>query len=349
MAAGATTDGPAVTDAAAGGAGPSLPLRDRPLDVLAFGEVIVDFFPWPERTGVSLAEVECFRRHLGGAPANVTVGLARQGARAGLMTLVGADDFGRFVRARLAAEGVDVAALGTHPRARTGVTFVSVASDGARSFLFYRHPSADQCVAEEDVDTAQVKRARVLHFGSSTLSREPARAATLKAVEAGMSAGCFLSSDPNLRPHLWERPEEAALLLRPLLARLDLLKISDDELGPIAGTDDPVEGARALRRLGSRLVIVTAGARGCWFDAPAGRGHVAAERVDTVDCTGAGDAFMAGVLAALAPHIAAGATVADLDEPAVRAACERGAHLGACAVTALGATTAVPRREHATR
>jgi fructokinase len=312
------------------------------LDVLSFGEVIVDFFP--ERTGVPLVDVDVFRRHLGGAPANVAIGAARQGLRAGLMTLVGPDDFGRFARARLAAEGVDVAALGTHPVAKTGITFVSVAADGARSFLFFRHPSADQCITTDDVDPAQVRRARVFHFGSSTLSREPGRAATLKAFEAAADAGLVISSDPNLRPHLWERPADARDLLVPLLARCDVLKVSDDELGPITGTGDPVDGARTLRRLGAGLVMVTSGPRGLYFDGPGGRGHVDAERVDTVDSTGAGDAFVAGVLASLMPRFAAGQTVADLDERAIRESCAEGAHLGACAVTALGATTAVPRK-----
>lgn len=319
-------------------------LQHGPLDVLCFGEALLDFFPWPEQTGVPLGDVECFRRHLGGAPANVAIGLARQGAAVGLLTLVGRDEFGRAVREGLRAEGVDVAHVGTHARARTGVTFVSVARDGGRSFLFYRHPSADQCVSVDDVDPSAVRRARVFHFGSSTLSREPGRAATLKAFHLAAESGCFLSTDPNLRPHLWERAEEAGELLRPLLARCDLVKVSDDEIEALAGTADPARGAAALRALGARLVIVTQGAGGLWFDGPGGRGRVDAEQVAAVDSTGAGDAFVAGVLSSLLPHLRAGRAIADLDEAALRQACATGAHLGACAVTALGATTAVPRR-----
>ena len=104
------------------------------LDVLSFGEAIIDFFA--EDTGRPLVDVDVYRRHLGGAPSNLAVGLARQGVRAGLMTLVGPDDFGRFVKQRLAAEGVDVRGVGTHPRNKTAITFVAVTASGDRSFMF---------------------------------------------------------------------------------------------------------------------------------------------------------------------------------------------------------------------
>ena len=307
------------------------------LDVLCFGEVLIDFFPEP--AGRSLVEAQRFVPCLGGAPANVAVALGRLGLRAGLLTLVGRDGFGALCRRRLVEAGVDVSALGIHPRHKTGITFVSAAPDGGRAFLFFRNPSADQCVADSDVDPARVAAARALHFGSSTLCREPAAAATRKALDAAAAAGATVSFDPNLRPHLWERPEEAAAEVRALLPRCHLLKVADDELAPLCGTDDPVEGARALRALGARLVVVTAGARGCWFDGPMGRGAVPARPAVAVDATGAGDAFVAGLLWRLVPLLGAGRTVADLALGEVRAACEAGAEYGARAVTAVGATT----------
>jgi fructokinase len=318
-------------------------VAERDLDVLSFGEALVDFFP--TETGIPLAEVEIFQRQLGGAPANVAVGLARLGLRTGLMTLVGPDEFGRFVRARLAKEGIDVAAVGTHAKAKTGVTFVSVARDGQRSFLFFRHPSADQMIAPADVDPAQVARARLFHFGSSTLSREPARAATLLALDAALQRSAVISCDPNLRPHLWEDPREAVALLDALFPKIDLLKVSDDELAPLAGTGDPEAGARALAGKGARLVIVTLGARGCYFHAPSGSGFVDGERLPIVDTTGAGDGFVAGMIASLMPYLRTGETVADLDEATIRAACALGNKVGARAATALGATTGLPRKE----
>ena len=309
--------------------------------MLSFGEALVDFFP--ERAGVPLADCDVFHRQLGGAPCNVAVGLSRMGARAGLMTLVGADAFGAFVRAQLSAEGIDVAGVGVHRTARTGVTFVAVAGDGQRSFLFYRHPSADQMIAEHDVEPAQVARARILHVGSSTLSREPARAATWKAIHAAKQHGRLVSSDPNWRPHLWDDPREAAPMLEQLLRACDLVKISDDELQPLLGTSDVESAARRLRALGCALAVVTLGARGCYFDAAAGTGYVPGERVEVVDTTGAGDAFTAGLLAELAPLLREGATLASLSPDVLGRACARGNRAGARAVTKLGATAGVPR------
>ena len=314
----------------------------RELDVLSFGEALVDFFP--ERTGLPLSECDVFHRQLGGAPTNVAVGLARLGVRVGLMTLVGPDAFGTFVRDRLAAEGIDLRGVGVHRTAKTGVTFVSVGAHGERSFLFFRHPSADQMIAEHDVDEALIARARVVHVGSSTLAREPSRSATLKALAAARRAGCLVSTDPNWRAHLWENPAEAAPMLQALAAQCDVVKISDDELAPLTGVSDAEAGAKKLRALGCPLVVVTLGARGCYVESTAGSDWIAGERVDVVDTTGAGDGFVAGLLASLTPHFADGKRPADLSLDDIRAACRLGNKVGAAVVTRLGATTGLPAR-----
>jgi fructokinase len=310
----------------------------RDLDVLCFGEAIVDFFP--DRPGIPLADVATFHRHLGGAPANVAVGLARLGARAGLLTLVGADEFGRFIRAELAREGVDVSGVGTHRTARTGVTFVAVGPAGERSFTFYRHPSADMLVAPVDVDTRLLARSRVFHFGSSTLAREPARSATLAALADAGEAGCLISCDPNWRPHLWADPSEAPALIRQTLAECDVVKISDDEIVPLFGTTDGEAAARAMRELGVQVAIVSLGARGCYYDSPGGSGYVAGEKVDAVDTTGAGDGFMAGLWAALLPQLDG----RSLSGAELQIALRYANRVGALTCTKFGATTALPRK-----
>jgi len=315
------------------------------LDVLSFGEALVDFFP--EKPGVPLVDCEVFHRHLGGAPCNVAVALARQGVRVGLMTLVGPDDFGAFVRARLEAEGIDVRGVGVHRTAKTGVTFVAVGAQGERSFLFFRHPSADQMIADHDVDPELVARARILHVGSSTLAREPCRAATWKAIDSAKRAGRLVSTDPNWRAHLWADPREAPAMLKRLLQSCDIVKISDDELEPLVGTTDVEQAARELRQLGVTLPVITLGARGCYFQlGQLGKqacGWVPGERVPVVDTTGAGDAFMAGLLAGILPLLAQGKRLAELTVEQMTRACARGNELGAQVVTRLGATSALPR------
>jgi fructokinase len=314
----------------------------RDLDVLSFGEALVDFFP--ARTGLPLQECDVFHRHLGGAPANVAVGLARLGMSVGLMTLVGPDAFGSFVRDRLTAEGVDIGGIGVHRTAKTGVTFVSVGARGERSFLFFRHPSADQMIAPHDVDEAIIGRARVLHVGSSTLAREPSRAATLRAIEVAKRRGCLISTDPNWRPHLWENPAEAGPLLKQLVAQCDIVKVSDDELAPLTGITDAEAGAAQLRALGCPLVVVTLGARGCYVESVAGSDYLPGERVDVVDTTGAGDGFVAGLLSTLVPLLRGGRRPAELTMAEVRRACRAGNQIGAAVVTQLGATTGLPAR-----
>jgi fructokinase len=282
----------------------------------------------------------------------MAVCLARSGLRAGVQTLVGPDAFGDFVLSALAGEGVDVRAIGRHPSAKTGIAFVAVAKDGARSFLFFRHPSADMAIAPEHVTREHIARARLFHLGSSTLSREPSRAATLAAVEHAHALGRPISIDPNLRPHLWNDLEEARTLLRPILARATMVKISDDELGPLLGVTvegrDPVaaaeEGAGRLRALGCGIALVTLGERGAWFDAPAGRGHVAAVPTTIVDATGAGDAFVAGFWASVIGAVRANERVQDLSRERIEAAVAHACRLGAEAVSAMGATTGVLRR-----
>jgi fructokinase len=318
-------------------------MSTRDLDVICFGEAIVDFFP--DRPGVSLADTEVFHKHAGGAPANMATGLARLGCKAGLCTLVGKDEFGAFLRRRLEEEGVDTTGVGTHESARTGITFVAVSATGERSFSFFRHRAADQLIAPADVDPAYLARAVVFHFGSSTLAAEPARSATWKALEAARAAGCVISSDPNLRPHLWADPAESTPLIRRALAETELVKVSEDELEPIVGTRDPEAGARALRQLGPALAIVTLGARGCVYDgAAAGQGHVPGVGVPVVDTTGAGDGFVAGLLASLAPRFHAGMRPARLGRAEVESACAFANEVAARVVTRFGATAALPRR-----
>ncbi len=339
---------PSANPSAIPSAHPAVPAL--PADVVVFGEALVDMFP--DKPGVPLEEADRFVRHLGGAPCNLAVNLSRQGVRAALYTLVGADAFGRFIHRQLASEGVVVDSVGTHKSARTGVTFVSVSASGGRSFLFYRHPSADMMISPAELDPARVGRGRWFHFGSSTLAREPARAATFKALELATRhpGRRLVSCDVNLRPHLWPEFKEAPPLLRQLLARCDLVKLTREELLPLLGTESLEAAAAAVRKLGPAVVVITLGESGSYLDCPAGQAFFAAESVEVLDKTGAGDAYTAGLLAGVLGQLG-GPGPDDLRErlraltiDQMKRACLRGNHLGARACTALGATTAVPRR-----
>jgi fructokinase len=270
------------------------------LDVLSIGEVIVDFFP--EAPGRSLRHVDRYVRHLGGAPANVAVGVARLGRKVGLCALVGRDDFGDFLHDALVAVGVDTRGLGRHPTARTGVTFVSVDERGERSFSFHRHGAADQQFGAEHVDPELVAQARIVHVGSTTSARPEGAQAIEKALAAARAAGAVVSCDPNWRPHMWRDPAGARQVVHDLVARATVVKLAEDELEPLLGLRDPVEAARRLRSMGPELAVVTRGALGCVWSHARGEGTSPAVPVTVVDTTGAGDAFCAGLLAGLAGH-----------------------------------------------
>lgn len=324
-----------------------------PADAVVFGEALIDLFP--VQPGLPLEEVEQFARHLGGAPANLAVGLARQGVRVALATLVGSDAFGRFVQARLDSEGVltDSVGICAQRGTRTGVTFVSVGVRGERSFLFYRHPSADMMITPADVQPAHVQRGRLFHFGSSTLSREPSRAATLKALELCQKGRSrrLISCDVNLRPHLWPDIKEAGPLLRKVLAGCDIVKLTPVELPVLFQTESTETAASRLRALGVTIVVVTLGEGGCYVDAPQGQAYLAAETVSVVDKTGAGDAFTAGLLSQLLEKLGGPgpdelpARLKALGMEHIKRACAHGNHLGAQVCTAIGATTNFPKKK----
>ncbi len=318
-------------------------LAARSLDVVCFGEALVDFFPGV--VGRPLAEIETFHRHLGGAPTNVAVGLARLGARAGLMTLVGHDAFGQFIRNELAKEGVDVRGVAVHRTARTGITFVSIGERGERSFSFYRDRCADQLIAAVDVDGDVIEDARIFHFGSSTLARDPARSATLAALADAREAGCVVSCDPNFRPHVWDEPALAQGLIRQALADSDIVKLADEEIPPLFGNLTVEQAGLAMRELGVRLAIITLGARGCYYDAPSGHGYARGDEVTAVDTTAAGDGFVAGLLAQLAPVVAAGKAIEELDRATIERALAFANQVGARTVSRIGSAQAIPRRD----
>jgi fructokinase len=307
------------------------------LDVIACGELLIDFVSTEsERT---LAESSAFKKAAGGAPANVAVGVVRLGYCAGFMGQVGDDDFGHFLADTLRAAGVDTGGLHFSSEARTALAFVSLRADGERSFMFYRHPSADMLWRPEDVDASYASNARVFHYGSISLIGEPSRSATLAALDYARRAGALISYDPNLRLPLWPSSDAARSGMLAGCRHADLIKVSEEELAFLSGEADPERGARALWHERLRLLVVTRGAAGCTYFTPESSGQIAGFAVHPVDTTGAGDGFVAGLLAGLL----------DCDLRWSIATLERALRLGnaagALTTTQHGAIPALPTRQ----
>jgi fructokinase len=309
----------------------------RSPQAVALGELLIDFVP--EENGVSLAEARTFVKAPGGAPANVAVGLARLGVTTGFMGKVGDDPFGHYLADVLHDNGVDVAQLRYDPSARTALAFVSLTRTGERDFLFYRHPSADMRLTADEVDASYLRGAKLLHIGSLGLIQEPSRGATLRALDLASEHGLTVSYDANLRLPLWPSPEAAREGIRSVWRRANIIKISDDELEFLTGSRD-LAAARTLRHDGLSLLVVTRGAAGAWYLTRQGEGEVEGFRVETIDTTGAGDAFTAAMLAALLER-----DLAVADRSALADALRRANAYAALTTMVRGAIPALPTRQ----
>lgn len=240
-----------------------------------------------------------FDANPGGAPANLAVAASRLGAKTAFVGGVGRDSYGDFLRRTLEQNRVDVTGLSVDPTQHTTLAIVSLDERGERSFSFYRDPSADVNLRFEDVPTELLENTRVLHFGSVSLTAEPSRSATLRAVQTAKAHGVLISYDPNYRASLWPDEETAVRQMRDPLALVDILKISDEELPLLTGLTDPERGSARLAEKGIRLILVTLGANGAFYRFGGRIGHVPGVRVTVGDTNGAGDTFFGAALSQL--------------------------------------------------
>jgi fructokinase len=267
------------------------------LDVLCLGEALVDLLP--ERRG-PIEACGRFEPCPGGAPANVATGLARLGLRVGFRGVVGDDPLGRFLAARLAGEGIECA-LRLAPERPTGMWMVALDARGERSFFSPNARfSADKLVRPADVDRALLARARWLHVGTSAHVLPDGRAALRAAVAAARELGVLVSFDPNVRLHLWDDVAPLRRLCDDVLPHCALAKLADEEVLLSTGERDPERAAARLVERGVGIACVTLGAGGALVRRGRDVLRVPAERVEVVDTTGAGDGFVAGLLAAVA-------------------------------------------------
>lgn len=267
-------------------------LVENMLDVIALGELLIDFTPY----GFSDNGNPIFERNPGGAPANVLATLARLGARTAFIGKVGNDQFGMALRDCLMDNRIDVTGLKVSDSVNTTLAFVHLNSDGDRTFSFYRNPGADMMLEPGDIPTDLISRAGILHFGSLSLTDEPARSATLMALETAISNNVVISYDPNLRPPLWRSLADAEREIKRGLEYADILKISEEELEFITKEKDHETGSKILSDMGITLIFVTLGPKGTFFRHGLTTGKLHTYDVKVVDTTGAGDAFMGGIL-----------------------------------------------------
>ncbi|KAK1303103.1 putative fructokinase-5 [Acorus calamus] len=292
--------------------------------VVCFGELLIDFVPTV--AGVSLAEAPAFKKAPGGAPANVAVGISRLGGSAAFIgkiqnivrqchptdykvsggPTVGKDEFGYMLLDILKENKVNNSGVCFDPSARTALAFVTLRNDGEREFMFFRNPSADMLFQESELDIDLIKKGCIFHYGSISLIDEPSRSTHLVAMAAAKQSGSLLSYDPNLRLPLWKSADAARKGIMSIWDQADIIKVSEDEITFLTGGDDPYDDNVVFKKLfhpNLKLLLVTEGQAGCRYYTREFHGRVHGVKVNCVDTTGAGDAFVSGVLTFMASDL----------------------------------------------
>ncbi|EFC1372075.1 aminoimidazole riboside kinase [Escherichia coli] len=297
--------------------------------VWVLGDAVVDLLP--ESDGRLLP---C----PGGAPANVAVGIARLGGTSGFIGRVGDDPFGALMQRTLLTEGVDITYLKQDEWHRTSTVLVDLNDQGERSFTFMARPSADLFL--ETTDLPCWRHGEWLHLCSIALSAEPSRTSAFTAMTAIRHAGGFVSFDPNIREDLWQDEHLLRLCLRQALQLADVVKLSEEEWRLISGkTQNDRDICALAKEYEIAMLLVTKGAEGVVVCYRGQVHHFAGMSVNCVDSTGAGDAFVAGLLTGLS------STGLSTDEREMRRIIDLAQRCGALAVTAKGAMTALPCRQ----
>lgn len=296
--------------------------------IWVLGDAVVDLIPDGENH---------YLRCAGGAPANVAVGVARLGVPAGFIGRVGDDPLGKFMQQTLQAENVCTKQMILDPAQRTSTVIVDL-DNGERSFTFMVNPSADQFL--EINDLPNFRAGEWLHCCSIALINEPSRSTTFEAIRRIKQAGGFFSFDPNLRESLWASLDEMKQVVNCVVALADVLKFSEEELTLLTDSDNlDVATAKITAQYPEKLIIITLGKDGAVYHLNGKSEIVAGKALQPVDTTGAGDAFVSGLLAGLSQY-----QNWQEDRDVLVQVIRQANASGALATTAKGAMSALPNR-----
>ncbi len=261
-------------------------------DITAIGELLVDF----TESGVSPAGMRLFEQNAGGAVTNLLAAAARCGARTAFIGKVGDDMHGHFLKEAMEGAGVNMERLIFTDEVFTTLAFVALNPGGERAFSFARKPGADTCIREDELPREVLENTRILHTGSLSLTDEPARTATRRAIEIARTAGAVVTYDPNYRVSLWRSERQAVEAMRSLIPTAQMMKLSDEETALLTDSSDPAEASARLVDAGVCVVAVTLGGEGAFIRVGEQTGIAPGFACRVVDTTGAGDAFFGGFL-----------------------------------------------------
>lgn len=309
-----------------------------PIDLVCVGEVLIDLVASDADV---LGEAITFVRAAGGSPANVAMAASRLGASTAFVGAVGSDHFGAYLRHALVENGIDVSHLRSVPE-RTTLALVAKNQGGLPDFVFYR--AADATLRPEQIPRAMLRDAGIVFVSSMALMSEPSRSATLRVVALAREGHGLVAVDPNLRPSNWPSLGSLIGAVSEVIGAADILKVNDEEARLLTGKETAEEALPSLGRPNA-LVVITRGDQGSLWRWKEETGSVSAVEVEIVDTTGAGDAFMGGLLAELTTRGLVGACFGNLDRFAVESIITFATKVAALSCTKLGAMTSLPTRE----
>ena len=308
-------------------------------DVVALGEVLIDFAP----RSLDEAGYPTVAANPGGAPGNFLAALNKYGCKTAMIGKVGSDMFGSLLLRTLKNAGIDTQGVRVDSGVFTTLAFVSLDKSGNRDFSFARKPGADTCLTPDEVDEALIADAKVFHFGTLSLTDEPAASATRRAIELAKAHGLLISLDPNLRKPLWTSEDDAKAAMDWSLRQADVVKISDEEIKWLWGLS-PEEGAqKLLKEYGASLVYATLGPKGCHAATRNAAVTVSSPSgIRVVDTTGAGDIFGGSAMSQL---LQCGKAPDDLTEEDLTAIVRFACTAASLSTQTYGGICSVPARE----
>jgi len=262
------------------------------IKVCAIGEILIDFTP----IGKSKNGNNIYEQNPGGGPANVSVATSMLDVPTTFIGKAGNDSFGIDLKQALIDKKVDVQGFVYSKDTNTTLAFVHLDENNDRSFSFYRKPGADITITDEEVNYTLIDECELVHFSSVSLSDEPSRSTTINAIKYANEAGKLISYDPNLRELLWENLEIAKRVITSMLQYTDILKVSEEELLFLTGETDINKGCKILKEQGIKLIFVTLGEKGATYLYKDITNHHDGYKVNVVDTTGCGDAFMGAII-----------------------------------------------------
>lgn len=311
--------------------------------LISIGEVLIDFIP--QQKGVALKDVISFERAPGGAPANVAAAVAKYGHQSTMITKLGMDAFGDFLVDELRISGVETDKILRTTEANTGLAFVSLKEDGERDFSFYRKPSADLLLTEDEIESNWFNRGDILHFCSVDLVESPMKQAHRKAINLIKEKGGLVSFDPNVRLPLWDNPSDCREAILEFLPYAHIVKVSDEELEFITKMKE-VEAAIDSLFIGDvQTVIFTKGSEGAELYIKGRKWESNGYVVNAQDTTGAGDAFIGGFLFKLLKANATPDNLLNVLDELHNEFLQFANASGALTTTGKGAISALPNKE----